>query len=79
VGFGSAGDPGYEMLAQMRGDGEVAKSEHRDRLGLRRMKVVSETPTLLYESGRKEDIRANFWQIWEREREYLYRCCLKWM
>lgn len=25
------------------------------------------------------DIRSNFWQQWQHYRDYLYRCCIKWM
>ena len=25
------------------------------------------------------DIGVNFWEEWERYKDYLYRCCLKWM
>ncbi len=43
------------------------------------MKLVSETPTPSYGRGSIEYIRENFWQLWQQEREYLYRCCMKWM
>ena len=26
-----------------------------------------------------EDIGTAFWQRWEQYRDYLYRCCIKWM
>lgn len=26
-----------------------------------------------------EDISSAFWQLWEQYRDYLYRCCIKWM
>ncbi|MEG3938299.1 MULTISPECIES: RNA polymerase sigma factor [unclassified Microcoleus] len=26
-----------------------------------------------------EDIEKTFWQLWEQNRDYFYRCCLKWM
>jgi RNA polymerase sigma factor (sigma-70 family) len=29
--------------------------------------------------GRSEDIKTAFWQHWQQYRDYLYRCCIKWM
>ncbi|MEZ2276040.1 MAG: RNA polymerase sigma factor [Microcoleus sp.] len=29
--------------------------------------------------GGCEDIEKAFWQLWEQNRDYLYRCCVKWM
>ena len=29
--------------------------------------------------GCPEDIEKAFWQLWQQNRDYLYRCCLKWM
>ncbi len=26
-----------------------------------------------------EDVGSAFWQVWEQYRDYLYRCCIKWM
>ncbi|NES00222.1 MAG: sigma-70 family RNA polymerase sigma factor, partial [Symploca sp. SIO1B1] len=26
-----------------------------------------------------EDLGQEFWQQWEQYRDYLYRCCIKWM
>ncbi|HAJ58921.1 MAG TPA: hypothetical protein DCP31_06385 [Cyanobacteria bacterium UBA8543] len=26
-----------------------------------------------------EDIEKAFWQLWQQNRDYLYRCCFKWM
>ncbi|WP_071593411.1 RNA polymerase sigma factor [Kamptonema formosum] len=36
-----------------------------------------QTPTLSCYSGSIEYRRSHFWQLWERQREELYRCCLK--
>jgi RNA polymerase sigma factor (sigma-70 family) len=29
--------------------------------------------------GSPEDMEKEFWQLWEQNRDYLYRCCVKWM
>jgi RNA polymerase sigma-70 factor (ECF subfamily) len=29
--------------------------------------------------GHSEDIKTAFWQHWQQYRDYLYRCCIKWM
>lgn len=29
--------------------------------------------------GCPEDIEKAFWQLWQQNRDYLYRCCLRWM
>jgi len=29
--------------------------------------------------GCPEDTKKAFWQLWQQNRDYLYRCCLKWM
>ncbi|MCC3424185.1 MAG: RNA polymerase sigma factor [Microcoleus sp. PH2017_01_SCD_O_A] len=29
--------------------------------------------------GSPEDMEKAFWQLWEQNRDYLYRCCVKWM
>jgi RNA polymerase sigma factor (sigma-70 family) len=29
--------------------------------------------------GCSEDIEKAFWQLWQQNQDYLYRCCLKWM
>jgi RNA polymerase sigma factor (sigma-70 family) len=41
--------------------------------------LVSKTPTSSYGRGSIEYIKANFWQLWQQEREYLSRRCMKWM
>lgn len=40
---------------------------------------MSYPPTLSYEMGSRENIKAHFWQLWQQEWESLYRCCLKQM
>jgi hypothetical protein len=30
-------------------------------------------------SGCSEDLGKGFWQQWQQYRDYLYRCCIKWM
>lgn len=29
--------------------------------------------------GCSEELEKAFWQLWQQNRDYLYRCCLKWM
>lgn len=29
--------------------------------------------------GGSEELEKAFWQLWQQNRDYLYRCCLKWM
>jgi RNA polymerase sigma-70 factor (ECF subfamily) len=29
--------------------------------------------------GYPTDIEQTFWQLWQQNQTYLYRCCLKWM
>ncbi|MCC5603627.1 RNA polymerase sigma factor [Nostoc favosum] len=40
--------------------------------------VVSATPCLR-NNYEHEDSEKRFWQQWQQYRDYLYRCCLKWM
>ncbi|MBU7585878.1 MAG: sigma-70 family RNA polymerase sigma factor [Nostoc sp. TH1S01] len=35
--------------------------------------------TRLISGGCTEDIGTFFWQYWQQNQDYLYRCCLKWM
>lgn len=43
------------------------------------MKSSSQSSSLSKQSERPSDTSTNFWQQWEEHRDYLYRCCLKWM
>ena len=43
------------------------------------MKLSSQSPAISKQRTRPSDTSINFWQQWEQYRDYLYRCCLKWM
>ncbi len=43
------------------------------------MKLGSQLSSISKQSERSSDTSTNFWQQWEQHRDYLYRCCLKWM
>ncbi len=43
------------------------------------MKLGSQSSSLSKQCVRPSDTSTNFWQQWEQYRDYLYRCCLKWM
>ncbi|WP_377481992.1 MAG: RNA polymerase sigma factor (plasmid) [Microcoleus anatoxicus] len=43
------------------------------------MKLGSQSSSLSKQRARPSDTSTNFWQQWEQYRDYLYRCCLKWM
>jgi RNA polymerase sigma-70 factor (ECF subfamily) len=39
----------------------------------------SQTVSASYLWGGSEDLGKGFWQQWQQYRDYLYRCCIKWM
>jgi RNA polymerase sigma-70 factor (ECF subfamily) len=39
----------------------------------------SQSDSASYIRGCSEDIEKAFWQVWQHNRDYLYRCCFKWM
>ncbi|MGF1989417.1 MAG: hypothetical protein RMY62_016310 [Nostoc sp. ZfuVER08] len=43
------------------------------------MKLDSQTSIISKQSALALDIRSIFWQQWQQYRDYLYRCCVKWM
>ena len=43
------------------------------------MKLGSQSPAISKQHARPSDTSTYFWQQWEQYRDYLYRCCLKWM
>jgi len=43
------------------------------------MKLDSQASTMSNQSGLALDIGSFFWQQWQQYRDYLYRCCVKWM
>ncbi|MCC3435338.1 RNA polymerase sigma factor [Microcoleus sp. PH2017_05_CCC_O_A] len=43
------------------------------------MKLGSQLSSISKQSDRSSDTSTNFWQQWNQHRDYLYRCCLKWM
>ncbi|MEG3839047.1 RNA polymerase sigma factor [Microcoleus sp. herbarium14] len=43
------------------------------------MKLSSESSSFSKQSERPSDTSTYFWEQWEQYRDYLYRCCLKWM
>lgn len=43
------------------------------------MKLGSQLSSISKQSDHSSDTSTNFWQQWEQHRDYLYRCCLKWM
>ena len=43
------------------------------------MKLSSQSFSLSKQRVHLSDTSTKFWQQWEQHRDYLYRCCLKWM
>ncbi|MFB2921652.1 RNA polymerase sigma factor [Aerosakkonema funiforme] len=43
------------------------------------MKLDYQTSAISKQSDIPLDIRSIFWQQWQQYRDYLYRCCIKWM
>ncbi len=43
------------------------------------MKLGSQLSSISKQRARPSDTSTYFWQQWEQHRDYLYRCCLKWM
>ena len=39
----------------------------------------SQTVSASYLRGCNDDLEKGFWQQWQQNRDYLYRCCIKWM
>ncbi|NES98885.1 MAG: hypothetical protein F6K32_27715 [Desertifilum sp. SIO1I2] len=39
----------------------------------------SQTVSASYLRGSSEDLGNGFWQQWQQYRDYLHRCCIKWM
>ncbi|MEH1861776.1 MAG: sigma-70 family RNA polymerase sigma factor [Nostoc sp.] len=39
----------------------------------------SQTVSASYLQGCSEDLKKGFWLQWQQYRDYLYRCCIKWM
>jgi RNA polymerase sigma-70 factor (ECF subfamily) len=43
------------------------------------MKLNAQSSTLSEQCDRLSNIGSVFWQHWQQYRDYLYRCCIKWM
>jgi DNA-directed RNA polymerase specialized sigma24 family protein len=40
---------------------------------------TEERKRFLLERSGSDDVSMTFWQQWQHYRDYLYRCCVKWM
>lgn len=43
------------------------------------IKLDFQASTMSHQSYLALDIMSIFWQQWQQYRDYLYRCCIKWM
>lgn len=43
------------------------------------MMLNSNCDSASFLSDSSQDINSTFWKLWQQYRDYLYRCCLKWM
>jgi RNA polymerase sigma-70 factor (ECF subfamily) len=60
------------------------KKEQRNvpsHLSFTTFKIMSNSQSVIATDIRccPEDIEKAFWQLWQQNRDYLYRCCLRWM
>ena len=65
-----------------RGEGTAFQSIYLAPIGYTtNSKIMSDSQSVSASClwGGAEDIKTAFWQQWEQYRDYLYRCCIKWM